>query len=632
MEKMMNDFQLAEGKHATLHNLMNDVQSKSSSILALTLQWKDLDLKYKSIREALHKWAQELAVQGTEMEEARRKVELQEIEVQVKLEAAQEFLDRVAQKEGEMGLLDSKLDLKENELQRMEIDLVFVKHKIEERESDLERKEIEKGVLDRSLAEIHKQICEREREMVSAQKKCNAERETTEKQLSSIAEEVQGKQQLLDFINNALEINRVNISDKETELSSLEKEAQNAVTLVADLNAELEEKRKELDEVKNLINKTNAEHELKEKELGVLQDKTQLCCTEQLVSREKFIGERVVELEAKEKQRSNMLDGQRNKQQPESEKNIVGAIVCGSSSPDSRLYEPSQPCLTDLEVSNALYLSSDPAGMVFNLLKKSFSRPGVVDETVVRSRVFWLEQLMVVSRTVNPEVKEAAIELAVTWRGKLAREGPCCSMDQLAFLLFLVAFGISSCFKADELIEIVSMIVHCERAPELCRYLGLGKNIPELIMSLRKKNMHMEAIRFSVAFNMVKDFPPDTILSDHLKKARIFEDGKELLESQHQALNNHLDTLKALSQDVARLGHNPSFIVNEMSHHLEDLEIRVGKKRSCLIAAGHVIKNPRIRGGRPCHLSGANATVSAGHNWAWQQGNFSGEEPRFKRQ
>ncbi|CAN1167889.1 FRIGIDA-like protein 5 [Linum perenne] len=353
---------------------------------------------------------------------------------------------------------------------------------------------------------------------------------------------------------------------------------------------------------------------------------------EQLVSREKLIGERVAKLEAKEKQLSNLLDRQRDKLQPETEKNIVGAIVCDSSSPDSRLYQPSQPCLTDSEVSIGLRFSSDPVGMVFDLLKQSFSRPGVVDETVVRSRVILLEQLMVVSRTVKPEVKEAAIELAVTWRGKLAREGHCCSMDALAFLLFLVAFGISSCYKADDLIELVSMTGHYEKAPELCRYLGLAKNIPELILSLCKKNMHMEAIRFSVAFNMVKDFPPDTILSDHLKKARIFEDGKKLLESQHQALNTHLDSLKALSQDVVGLGHNPSFIVNEMSHHLKDLEIRLGKKTTCLIAAGLVIKNPRPHGGGPNHLSGANATVSAGHNWVWQQVNFSGEEGKFKRQ
>ncbi|CAN1181761.1 hypothetical protein LINPERHAP2_LOCUS35599 [Linum perenne] len=42
------------------------------------------------------------------MKEARRKVELQEVEVLVKLEVAQGFLDRVAQKEREMGLLDLK--------------------------------------------------------------------------------------------------------------------------------------------------------------------------------------------------------------------------------------------------------------------------------------------------------------------------------------------------------------------------------------------------------------------------------------------------------------------------------------------------------------------------------------------
>ncbi|CAN1345716.1 hypothetical protein LINPERPRIM_LOCUS40494 [Linum perenne] len=61
-------------------------------------------------------------------------------------------------------------------------------------------------------------------------KKCNAERETTEKQLSSTVKEVQQKQ-LLNFLNNALEANPV----KETS--------------VVDLNAEIKKKkRKELEE------------------------------------------------------------------------------------------------------------------------------------------------------------------------------------------------------------------------------------------------------------------------------------------------------------------------------------------------------------------------------------------------
>ncbi|CAN1761132.1 FRIGIDA-like protein 2 [Linum perenne] len=479
---------------------------------------------------------EELQVKERNLESVQRRVE--------------ESTKEVDAKHGELGSLQKSIEeqshelvFKGKEIERVTSLLSSSSSKIHMRETELPNKMKEKNICSSELKEKESELC-KAKDVI---KKFNAERETTEKQLSSMVEEVQGKQQLLDFISNTLEFNRGEISAKEKELSSLENEVSSQF-------------------IKAIIS------------------------------------------------------------------SCAGAIVCDSSSPDSRLYQPSQPCLTDSEVSIGLRFSSDPVGMVFDLLKQSFSRPGVVDETVVRSRVILLEQLMVVSRTVKPEVKEAAIELAVTWRGKLAREGHCCSMDALAFLLFLVAFGISSCYKADDLIELVSMIGHYEKAPELCRYLGLAKNIPELILSLCKKNMHMEAIRFSVAFNMVKDFPPDTILSDHLKKARIFEDGKKLLESQHQALNTHLDSLKALSQDVVGLGHNPSFIVNEMSHHLKDLEIRLGKKTTCLIAAGLVIKNPRPHGGGPNHLSGANATVSAGHNWVWQQVNFSGEEGKFKRQ
>ncbi|CAN0879805.1 FRIGIDA-like protein 5 [Linum grandiflorum] len=342
---------------------------------------------------------------------------------------------------------------------------------------------------------------------------------------------------------------------------------------------------------------------------------------EELVRKEKLMEGVVAEIEAKEKQLSNLFDEHRNKQQPETAKELLGATGCYSTSPDSFVSEPkSQPCLTDIAVSTVTF-SSDPARMTFHLLEQLFARP-VTDITAVRDRILFLEQFMAVSQTVGPELKEEAKELAATWRGNLSH---CSSTDDvLAYLLFLAAFGISSYFKAEDTLELVPVIAHSERAPELCRSIGLAKCIPGLIANLCKKNKHMDAFRFSLAFDMVKDCPPDLILRDHLKKTKIFEYGRDLLESQHQALNTHLDSLKALSQGVARLGHNPGSLIGMISYHLEVLDKKLEKKRVSLLAAGVVIKSPNQN---VHHLGG---TTVSGHNNS--PVNSTGEELRNKRQ
>ncbi|CAN0855794.1 FRIGIDA-like protein 1 [Linum grandiflorum] len=785
-EKLTEEyFKQAEHKQGRFIGLVEDVHTKSSSMISF---WKDLELQYGSVRESLRQRALQLDVQARNTEEARKRVEEQEIEVQVKMEAALGFLDKVREKESEMDFHDSELGLMKAELHAKEKILGFIQRKVDECETllqdiskeirgkegemdslqkslELKQKEIKNSirkfntqcksnerrlatvvdeiqVKERNLSSVLNSIAENSEKLDCSNKelervrnmitRCgcelkekeeklhkvenviregNAEQETSQKLLCSVVKELKGKKQLL-------EAKCGEISAKEKELSSLEKQVQ--------------EKENGLDELKRLIVVSNAEHDLKDKELTLLQEKIQFCseeldlrgkdldlkkrelddtktlvvkqqeeislnkeqtislktlveefnageemkqCSgkieskvvalsstetklielqnnlaetrkhmeerakaveterrelqkevdmikvreEKLVSNEKLIQERVAELEAREKQLR--IDEQRNKmQQLETAENIVGAIVYHST-PDSLLLEPSQPNLTDVEVHEALKVSPDPAGMIFGLLKDSVSRPA--DETVIMSWVLILEQLVKVSPEASPEVKAAAIEVAVTWRAKLGQQ--VCSMDVLAFLLFVAAYGATSHFKPEDLLELVVMIADHESAVELCRSLGLVEWIPELIWRLCKKNKHMEAVRFSVAFNLVNEFQPNKLLWDHLSKARIFEDGNDLLQSQYEALNNHLDKLKALPQKVVRLGVDPSFVIEKISDHLGHLETIMGRKRSSLLAALVIMRTP---------MHGDYATVTGNNGRATGQSVYltPGENQSNKRQ
>ncbi|CAN0879806.1 hypothetical protein LINGRAHAP2_LOCUS13303 [Linum grandiflorum] len=198
MEKVMDDLKLAEAKQESLFNLMDEVESKAYEILSFPLHWKSLDLQYESMNEALRQHLQELALQATKMEEARKRSELHETEVQVNLETAHR----------ELNLLDLQLDSKKEELQLKERDFRFVRERVEDCEAELERKEMEIGVLEKKLTEIRQQICEGEGERDRILK-CN--------------DELESKEKLLDSIRITLDELELDVRRKREELCSLEK-------------------------------------------------------------------------------------------------------------------------------------------------------------------------------------------------------------------------------------------------------------------------------------------------------------------------------------------------------------------------------------------------------------------------
>lgn len=64
---------------------------------------------------------------------------------------------------------------------------------------------------------------------------------------------------------------------------------------------------------------------------------------------------------------------------------------------------------------------------------------------------------MKVSPKIIPGVKAAATELAVPWKANIRLESEN-SMEVLAFLLFLAAYGLVSCFRGDEISRLIGTV------------------------------------------------------------------------------------------------------------------------------------------------------------------------------
>nr|POE61226.1 frigida-like protein 1 [Quercus suber] len=137
-----------------------------------------------------------------------------------------------------------------------------------------------------------------------------------------------------------------------------------------------------------------------------------------------------------------------------------------------------------LEVGTALRLSSDPAKLVLDAMEGFYPprlKKGDVefDESIVQgSCVLLLEQLLKLSPSIKPDVKQEAMRLAIEWRVKL-RVDTEHSLEVLGFLQLLASYGLASAFDDDELIMYLEKVSEYEQLPGLCQILGVDNMAPE---------------------------------------------------------------------------------------------------------------------------------------------------------
>ncbi|XP_042011656.1 trichohyalin-like isoform X2 [Salvia splendens] len=107
------------------------------------------------------------------------------------------------------------------------------------------------------------------------------------------------------------------------------------------------------------------------------------------------------------------------------------------------------------EIFKVLHLSSDPAKLVLDAMAGFYPprlREEDVEYNVRRTCIILLGQLIKLSPTIRPHVREEAIELATSWKSQLkAASQNAKSQEVLGFLCLLSAFDLASYFDVDDL-------------------------------------------------------------------------------------------------------------------------------------------------------------------------------------
>lgn len=135
------------------------------------------------------------------------------------------------------------------------------------------------------------------------------------------------------------------------------------------------------------------------------------------------------------------------------------------------------------EIYDVLETSSDSGKLVLDAIQGFYplhSKKGGIDieaSVTRRSCIFLLEILMRLSERIKPQVKPAAMKLAVDWKTKAVVDRKN-TVAVLSFLLLVGTYGLAPAFDTDELRDLFQTVAENRLGPQLSQALGLSERVP----------------------------------------------------------------------------------------------------------------------------------------------------------
>ncbi|KAL0708640.1 LOW QUALITY PROTEIN: hypothetical protein Bca4012_075066 [Brassica carinata] len=157
------------------------------------------------------------------------------------------------------------------------------------------------------------------------------------------------------------------------------------------------------------------------------------------------------------------------------------------------------------EISSLLRDTPNPAEFV---LERVQDQKDTFLETLVLifEELAKVQQLDEVAKTQGPDKSQLlqlqAAEVAALWKEKIAIKAPRSSLEALAFLMFIMAFGLKTLINEEEAALLAWSIAQYEQAPMLFEYLSISLTIREVVEELIKKSEYISAVRLICLFKL----------------------------------------------------------------------------------------------------------------------------------
>ncbi|KFK23552.1 hypothetical protein AALP_AAs53505U000400 [Arabis alpina] len=484
-----------------------------------------------------------------------------------------------------------EVELKEKELQSLSLDF-------EERVERFESEKAEAGDLKKTVEECTEElrlkrdqltvkmdsftryqraleVMEKKMGEVTAELKRRwSEAQKVEVRKRVIEEETNGKKKKLTSILDEIEVYRkelkrvkesINLSESDFELK--EKMLNNYVTVYGQ---KIDSKSKELEEMNNQLDtkekrykeivETISEMEEKGKEIKVAEaEASGLYAKSQRIRKEVEDKEKELALlknQIESEEKKLLLLKREMEEETDGKKKDLELILSKLVSKDMVLecVEQSSKFVKSAslgrdEVLSALRASPNPAAFVLDLVQEEIRQGSCLDSSMEILLLF-CEELAKIQQPDELQVQLLkATEVATLWKEKMTIEAPKSSLEVLAFLLFIVAYGLKELINQEETVLLASSIAQYEQAPTLFNAFGLKlEMIPEFVKELIKKMQYIPAVRLICSFKLDPDFSPSLILMKEVVNLR--NSALQPTESS-QVKDKDAGTLRAILELVA---------------------------------------------------------------------------------
>ena len=407
--------------------------SKKRNELALTLeQVKECEKRFKM--KAL-----ELASKEKDLRGVRESIEVYDSELEVKQKMVQSLNDEIDSKSKESREIKRVIEQQTSELVVMQKQLGSIRSSCEMEERD---KEKELGLLKKQIESEEKKLLQlkREKEVVTGIKK-----KDLELTLSKIEE---SSQQLAD-VNHQLESQRRQLEMQSVEQVSKRMEFESLRESSKRLVFDLGVKEKRFQELNNLIKISGEQLNLKSKELEEI--------------------ERELKLKRRLRQMSTVLVNREKQPQQNAEE---------EPEPIDTLMPEISASLTRHEVSSVLRATPNRAGFVLEQVQDGIRQGSTSQDTFLETLVLIFEELVKIQGPDESQLLQLqAREVATLWKERITIEAPKSTLEALAFLLFIIAYGLKTLINEEETALLASSIAQYGQAPRLFGYLSLNPKI-----------------------------------------------------------------------------------------------------------------------------------------------------------
>ncbi|CAH2055071.1 unnamed protein product, partial [Thlaspi arvense] len=397
------------------------------------------------------------------------------------------------------------------------------------------------------LLKLRSSELERVRESI---KLCNSDLELKQQMVQSLNNQVTVcDQTIASKSKESGDIQKL-IDQRNSELVAKEKQHEKILEAICRSSSEVEEMKAAETELNVRLERFRQEIEGKRKELSLLKNQieSEEKKLEQLHSKSKELGEIQRELKLlKQLRRVSTVVVKREKQPAAAPTSDTRRHISAETEPldeDDLMPHGITGSLTGHEVSSILRDSPNPAELVLELVQDEIRGGSGLQDSFLEICVLLFEELAKIQRPGKSQLQLKAREVAALWKERITIEAPKSSLEALAFLLFIVAYGLKTLINEEETALLASSVAQYEQAPRLFNYLSLNPKLREFVKELIEKSQYIPAVRIICLFKLDTElsFSPSELLK------------KEIINFRRPALENRsTESSQAKETDGERL-------------------------------------------------------------------------------